>query len=119
VAIPLAQQRQISRQFVGRKNKTVVIKLWFLNKVNNHIKKVRLRYGMKTNELFSIVESLPVDIKTKLVEKILNSLYPTQKEIDELWAKEVETRVNEIKTGKVKAIPGDEVFNDIREKFYK
>jgi len=36
----------------------------------------------KTNELISMVESLPVDIKTTLVEKILNSLHPSQKEID-------------------------------------
>jgi len=39
---------------------------------------------MKTNELISIIESLPVDIKTMLVEKILSSLYSTQKEIDGL-----------------------------------
>jgi len=73
----------------------------------------------KTDELISIVESLPVDIKTTLVEKILNSLYPSQKEIDALWAKEAERRVKEIKTGKVKTIPGDEVFKEIQEKFYK
>ncbi|MEW6684859.1 MAG: addiction module protein [Candidatus Edwardsbacteria bacterium] len=73
----------------------------------------------KTNALISTVESLPVDIKTKLVEKILNSLHPTQKEIDALWAKEAERRVNEIKTSKVKTIPGNEVFKEIRGKFYK
>jgi len=73
----------------------------------------------KTDELISMVESLPVDIKTTLVEKILNSLYPSQKEIDALWAKEAERRVKEIKTGKVKTIPGDEVFKEIQEKFYK
>jgi putative addiction module component (TIGR02574 family) len=73
----------------------------------------------KTDELISMVESLPVDIKTTLVEKILNSLYPSQKEIDALWAKEAERRVKEIKTGKVKTIPGDEVFKEIQKKFYK
>jgi putative addiction module component (TIGR02574 family) len=73
---------------------------------------------MKTNELVSIIESLPVDIKTMLVEKILSSLFPAQKEIDELWAKEAEKRVEEIKTGKVQTIPGDEVFNELRKKFY-
>ncbi len=72
-----------------------------------------------TNELISMVESLPVDIKTKLVEKILNSLHPSQKEIDVLWAKEAEKRVREIKTGKVKTIPGDIVFREIREKYHK
>jgi putative addiction module component (TIGR02574 family) len=73
----------------------------------------------KTNELISIVESLPIEIKTTLIEKLLNSLHPSQKEIDELWTKEAERRVSEIKTGKVKAIPGDEVFKEIQKKYYK
>jgi putative addiction module component (TIGR02574 family) len=73
----------------------------------------------KTSDLISKVESLPVDIKTKLIEKLLNSLHPSQKEIDKLWAKEAERRVTEIKTCKVKTIPGDEVFNEIRKKYYK
>jgi putative addiction module component (TIGR02574 family) len=73
----------------------------------------------KTKELISMVESLPVDVKTTLVEKILNSLHPSQKEIDALWAKEAERRVKEIKTGKVKTISGENVFKEIREKFYR
>ena len=74
---------------------------------------------MKTNELISMVESLPVDIKTTLVEKILNSMHPSQKEIDALWVKEAQKRVKEIKTGKVKTIPGDEVFKEIRKRFHR
>ena len=74
---------------------------------------------MKTSELISMVESLPVDIKTTLVEKILSRLHPSQKEIDALWVKEAEKRVNEIKTGKVKTIPGDEVFKEIRKIFHR
>jgi len=54
-----------------------------------------------------------------LVEKILDSLHPSQKEIDALWAKEAEKRVKEIKTGKVKTIPGDNVFKEIQEKYYR
>ena len=70
----------------------------------------------KANEIISMVESLPVDMKTILVEKILNSLHPSQKEIDALWSKEAEKRVNEIKTGKVKTLSGDEVFKEIQGK---
>ncbi len=73
----------------------------------------------KTKELISMVESLPVDIKTTLVEKILDSLHPSQKEIDVLWTKEAEKRVKEIKTGKVKTIAGDKVFKEIQEKYYR
>lgn len=71
----------------------------------------------ETKELISMVESLPVDIKTILVEKILGSLQPSQKEIDALWSQEAEKRISEIKNGTVTSIPGNEVFNEIREKF--
>jgi len=73
----------------------------------------------ETIKLISTVESLPIDIKTALIEKLLNSLHPSQKEIDKLWAKEAERRLIEIKTGKVKTIPGDEVFKEIHKKYHK
>jgi len=47
----------------------------------------------ETIKLISTVESLPIDIKTALIEKLLNSLHPSQKEIDKLWAKEAERRL--------------------------
>jgi putative addiction module component (TIGR02574 family) len=73
----------------------------------------------KTLELVAMVESLPVDIKTLLVEKILDSLGPTDKEIDELWKVEVERRIDEVESGKVKTIPGDEVFAKVHDRFAK
>jgi len=42
------------------------------------------------------------------------SLNPSQKEIDELWVKEAERRVEEIKSGKVKTVPGEKVFKEIQ-----
>ena len=47
------------------------------------------------------------------MDELLRSLHPVQKEIDELWAAEAEKRVKEIKSGKVKTIPGDKVFKKI------
>lgn len=71
----------------------------------------------KTLELISMVESLPVDIKVILLEKLLDSMQPSQEEIDDLWSSEAERRVREIEAGEVKTIPGDEVFDEIRERF--
>ncbi len=71
----------------------------------------------KTDDLLTIIESLPIDIKTELVEKILASMHPLNKEVDEEWMKAAEDRVDEIKAGNVKLIPGDEVFDEIREKY--
>jgi putative addiction module component (TIGR02574 family) len=73
----------------------------------------------KTKELFLMIESLPIDIKTTIVEKILGSLQPSQKDIDQLWANEAERRVREIKSGKVKTVSGEEVFREIKRKFCK
>ena len=64
-----------------------------------------------------MVESLPTDIKTILVEKLLDSLQPSQDEIDALWSIEAEKRLAEIESGKVKTIQGKDVFNEIRERF--
>jgi len=75
--------------------------------------------AIKTDELMSMVESLPIDIKTKLIEKILNSLHPSQKEIDKLWAEEAERRVKEIKSGKVRTISSKEVFEEVKRRYNK
>ncbi len=72
--------------------------------------------GMKTEKLFSEIESLPIDLKTKLVEKILLSINPIQKGIDELWAKEVERRLKEAESDKEKLISEEEVFEKVFEK---
>ena len=61
---------------------------------------------------------LPADARIGLVDRILASLnLPTQPEIDRLWAEEAERRVAEIDAGKVKLVPGEEVFSKIRRKY--
>ena len=67
----------------------------------------------KTNDLFAKSISLPLDMRTQLVDKLLRSLHPIQKEIDELWAIEAEKRVQEIRDGKATPIPGEDVFRKI------
>lgn len=74
---------------------------------------------LKSDEFISMAESLPVDIKIQLIDILLNSIHPSQKEIDVLWAKEAEKRVKEIRTGKVKTIPGENVFKEIHDRFSK
>jgi putative addiction module component (TIGR02574 family) len=70
----------------------------------------------KTDELFDEAISLPIEKRTLLVDKLLHSLNPSQSEIDKLWAEEAEKRVDEIAKGSVKTIPGEEIFDKIRER---
>lgn len=70
----------------------------------------------KTDELVDEAMSLPVELRAKLIEKLLNSLNPAQAEIDRLWAVEAERRVAEIEAGTVEVVPGDVVFQKIRKR---
>lgn len=73
----------------------------------------------ETMDLLERVETLPIDMKIEIVDKILESLAPTETEIDELWQAEVERRIDSFESGNAKTIPGDEVFAKIRERFGK
>ena len=70
------------------------------------------------DKVFDEALSLPADVRLGLVEKLLRSLnLPTRGEIDSLWAEEAERRVSEIDRGEVELIPGEEVFEKIRQKY--
>lgn len=74
---------------------------------------------IKTDELISEAISLPIDIRTQLINRLLVSLNPERRDIDEFWMKEAEKRLKDIKTGKVKTVPGEQVFQEIKERFQK
>ncbi len=71
---------------------------------------------MKADDLIAEALLLPVELRTQLADKLLQSLNPMRKEIDEAWAEEAEKRVEEIRTGKAKTIAGEEVFKKIRNR---
>lgn len=64
------------------------------------------------------VMELPADVRISLVNRILSSLnLPTQPDIDSLWADEAERRIAQIDRGDVELIPGEVVFDRIRQKY--
>lgn len=63
--------------------------------------------------------SLPIDMKLVLIDHLLESISPPQSEIDEAWKDEVERRIDEVESSKVKLIPGEEVFARLRERYKK
>ena len=69
--------------------------------------------ALKQEQLFEEIDVLPIDLKTKIVDKILNSINPIDKSIDDLWIKEVNKRKDEIESSKVTLVSGDEVFRKI------
>ncbi|MDA1274223.1 MAG: addiction module protein [Verrucomicrobia bacterium] len=50
----------------------------------------------------------------ELVDRLTEDLHSSPREIEEAWRVEIDRRVEEIQTGKVEGIPGEEVSAGIR-----
>jgi putative addiction module component (TIGR02574 family) len=70
-----------------------------------------------TAEIMHDAESLPVEERTVVVDSLLRSLNPPDPEIDRKWAAVAKRRLEELRSGRVKPIPGEEVFARIRQRF--
>jgi hypothetical protein len=70
-----------------------------------------------TAELVLVAETLPIEIKIQLIDKLLNSLNPSQNNMDTLWAEEAEKRLHAIQTGEVIPEEGEQVFAEIWQRF--
>ena len=71
----------------------------------------------RQQQLFDEIDILPIDIKTKIVENILNSINPVNRSIDDLWILEANKRKAEIESASVKLVDGDDVFRKIAQRF--
>ncbi|MEP6946603.1 MAG: addiction module protein [Acidobacteriota bacterium] len=72
-----------------------------------------------TMDIMERVESLPIDLKIELVDKILESISPTNKDVEEAWKDEVERRIDEVERGEVKLIPLEEVRERLGKRYRK
>ena len=69
-----------------------------------------------TDELLS----LPCEDRVYLADRLLESLNaPTREDVEQAWAEEAERRIEEIDSGKVETIPGEQVFREIRKRLDK
>ncbi len=74
-------------------------------------------HGMK--KIIEEAESLPVEERAIVIDSLLRTLNPVSDDIDAEWIKVARRRLAELRSGRVSAIPGDEVFTKIRERFEK
>lgn len=70
-----------------------------------------------TAEIIREAETLPVEERTLVVESLLRSLNPPDPEIDKKWAAVAKRRLQELRSGRVKPVPGEDVFAKIRQRF--
>jgi len=68
---------------------------------------------MKTDDLILEIQSLPVEERARVADCILHSLNQTVSEVDQKWADMAARRLQDIQTGAVKPVAGEDVFGEI------
>ena len=73
--------------------------------------------ALTTNDVFQAAFDLPNEDRTRLVERLLETLPESNAdEVEKAWKEEVQRRLESIKNGTAKLIPGEEVFASLGRK---
>ena len=67
-----------------------------------------------TARLIDEVSVLPIEDRIVVVDSLLRTLNPRNTEIEAAWVEVAERRVDDLLSGRVKAIPAEEVFEKAR-----
>lgn len=72
-----------------------------------------------TKDIIQEVAALPVEERILVVDSILRTLNLPNPDIDKEWVGVAKRRLDELRAGRVKPVPGYLVFARIRERFAK
>jgi Putative addiction module component. len=70
-------------------------------------------------EIIKEAESLPIEERVIVIDSLLQTINPPLAGVEIEWVKVAKRRLRELRSGKVKAVPGNEVFEKIRTRFAK
>jgi putative addiction module component (TIGR02574 family) len=71
-------------------------------------------HGVK--DIIEEAKQLPVDDRVTVVDSLLRTLNVPDPEIDREWAEAAEARLAELRSGRVKSVPGDQVLARIKDR---
>ena len=70
-----------------------------------------------TEEIIRDAESLPVEERARVVDRLLRTLNAPDPRIDREWMEVVKRRDQDLRSGRTKPVPGEDVFRKARERF--
>jgi putative addiction module component (TIGR02574 family) len=72
--------------------------------------------AMTLKELYAETRQLPREQAAELMDLLLiDTFSEPDKAVQEAWDREIDRRIAELESGKVQAIPGDQVMADVRK----
>lgn len=77
------------------------------------------RMTPETSELLAKAMQLTSHQRGLLIDRLVETLddEPADAEAEEAWAQEIKRRIDDIRSGKVKLIPGEEVLRELAQDF--
>ncbi len=72
---------------------------------------------MTTKKIIEEALSLPVEERALIADSLLRSLNMPSPDIDAKWTETAKRRLQELRSGKVKPVPGDVVFDKALKRF--
>jgi putative addiction module component (TIGR02574 family) len=70
------------------------------------------------DELVKQAMSLPPEDREILANSLFESLdHPVDEGVESAWGEEIKRRVDDIRSGRVKTIPGEQVLRELAEEF--
>ena len=73
----------------------------------------------QVSEVLEKALALSTQERGLLIDQLIESLdeAPAEEGVEEAWAGEIKRRVDDIRTGKVKMVPGEQVLRDLAKEF--
>ena len=73
--------------------------------------------SLSESEFYQAGMALPPSVRREVALRLLESVEgPADEAVDEAWTGEIASRVDDIRSGRLQTIPGDEVFRRIDER---
>jgi putative addiction module component (TIGR02574 family) len=70
-------------------------------------------------EIIQEASILPVEDRTLIIDSLLRTMNQPDNEIDREWVSIAQRRLDDLRSGKVQGIPGEEVFIRVRQRFQR
>jgi putative addiction module component (TIGR02574 family) len=70
-----------------------------------------------TKDIIQEATALPVEERVIVIDSLLRTLNHPNPDIDEEWVAVAKRRLTELRSGRVRPVPGDHVFARIKERF--
>lgn len=69
------------------------------------------------HEIIRDAAALPVDERVRVIDSLLRTLNAPETEVDRQWAAVARRRLDELRGGRVRPVPGEQVFAKVQERF--